>query len=70
MDHNIMQNSVYIVMCQSYKAHGPSWRLLEFPQEPLLYLDRSTVFLYAGLRIAIKMKARVLTSRTEQYKGG
>ncbi len=31
-------------------------------QEPLLYLDGSTVFLYAGLRIARKMKASVLTS--------
>ncbi len=29
------------------------------------YLDGSTVFLYAGLRIARKMKAR-----TEQLKGG
>ncbi len=36
------------------------------PQESLLYLNGSTVFLYAGLRIASKMKASVLTSRMEQ----
>ncbi len=36
-------------------------------QEPLLYLDDSTVFLYAGLWIASKMKPSVLTSRMEQY---
>ena len=34
-----------------------------------LYLDGSTVFLFAGLRIASRMKASVLTSRTEQKKG-
>ncbi len=39
-------------------------------QEPLLYLNANTVFLYAGLRIASKMMASVLTSRTEQLKGG
>ncbi len=35
-------------------------------QEPLLYLDGSTVFLFPGLQIASKMKTSVLTSRTEQ----
>ena len=33
------------------------------PQEPLLYLDGGTGFLFAGLRIASKTKASVLTSR-------
>ncbi len=37
-----------------------------YSQEPLHYLDGSTVFLFAGLGIAGKMKASVLTSRTEQ----
>ncbi len=32
----------------------------------LLYPGESAVFLYAGLRIASKMMASVLTSRTEQ----
>ena len=35
-------------------------------QELFLHLDGNTVFLYAGLRIASKMKASVLTSRMEQ----
>ncbi len=55
-----------VVVC-SYAIHhymtNISWLR---SQEPLLYLDGSTVFLYAGLRIANKMKASVLTSRTEQ----
>ena len=38
-------------------------------QEPLLYLDGRNVFLYACLLIASKMKASVLTSRTEQFTG-
>ena len=38
----------------------------EHSQEPLLYLDGSTVFLYAGMGIARKMEASVLTSRMEQ----
>ncbi len=37
-----------------------------YTKELLFYLDGSTVFLYASLRIASKMKASVLTSRTEQ----
>ncbi len=35
-------------------------------QERLLYLEGSTVFLFAGLWFASKMKASMLTSRTEQ----
>ena len=36
------------------------------PQEPFLNLDDSTVFLYAGLWIARKIKATVITSIVEQ----
>ncbi len=39
---------------------------IKISQDLLLYLDDSTVFLFACLRIASKMKANVLTSRMEK----
>ena len=57
------------VMQRVYILDKISNRMSEL-QEPLLYLNANTVFLYAGLRIASKMMASVLTSRTEQLKGG
>ena len=58
-----MKVTVYIIVDRCMTVMYGFHTLL---QEPLLYLDGSTVFLYAGLRIAHKMKANVLTSRTKQ----